>query len=80
MKPEKLAKLLLVILLLAGVTFRLTGCKDKETETKQAEASSGEYLELAEDPFFELPIVEPNILAKEKTAIEQQPLPDEPNQ
>jgi len=80
MKLEKLTSLLLIILLLTGLSFGLTGCKDKQSQTKQSEVSSEEYMELAEEPIFEIPIVEPNVLNKEKASIEQKQLPDEPNQ
>jgi len=74
MKQEKLTKLLLTILLLACLTFELAGCKDKQSETEQAEVSSEEGMESSEEPILELPIGE------EKTVIEQEQLPDEPNQ
>ena len=35
MKLEKLTNLLLIILLLTGLSFGLTGCKDKQSQTKQ---------------------------------------------
>jgi len=80
MKLEILTSLLLIILLLTGLSFGLTGCKDKQSQTEQSGVSSEEYMELAEEPIFEIPIVEPNVLNKEKASIEQKQLPDEPNQ